>query len=124
MGPECASRAGSGARASSAGLRCWLATATLGLLIAVAPLARAQSECQQAFESWAKLSSARLHIVPEGASSGAKGRGACIPNEAARKELLDGLARARGLCGEASSSSDQSAHQQARRLLSINHGFI
>jgi hypothetical protein len=97
-------------------LGCVLATA--GLLLAVAPLALADSDCQLAFERWTKQSSTYLRVVPQ---SHSQGRGACVPNEAVRKELLDGLARTRTVCA-ASATSENLA--QTRTLLSINQGFI
>jgi hypothetical protein len=89
--------------------------ANFGLLLAVAPAVRADSDCQAAFERWAKISGAR--VVPSATS----GRGACLPSEEVRTGLLDGLARARGICAD--SVSDQGV-QQTRMLLSINQGFI
>ncbi|HEY7548780.1 MAG TPA: hypothetical protein VH913_04585 [Hyphomicrobiaceae bacterium] len=89
--------------------------ASLGLLLAVAPAVRADSDCQVAFGRWAKISGAR--VVPSAAS----GRGACLPSEEVRTGLLEGLARTRGICAE--SGSDQGV-QQTRTLLSINEGFI
>jgi len=89
--------------------------AALGLLLAIAPLAWAEGDCQSAFEKWVKLSSERLRVAPQ------SGRGACIPTEAVREELLADLARTRGLCAE--TSSDQSV-RRARTLLNINQSFI
>jgi hypothetical protein len=88
--------------------------AALGLS-AVAERTWAQGDCQAAFAKWAKLSSAQVRPLQE-----AGGRGACIPNEAVRRSLLDALTRAGGLCGD---SSDASL-QPTRTLISINHSFI
>jgi hypothetical protein len=108
-----------GQRAGPAG-RCRRTLAALALLLAVVPPAWAASDCQTAFEKWAILSSARLRVVPPSESEGANGRGACVPTEAVRHELLEALARARGFCAEL---FDQSV-QQTRTLLNINHTFI
>src|SRR5687767_4467064 len=87
---------------------------SLGALMAAGPEARADSECQRAFERWSKASSAR--VVPHGSS----GRGAGVPTEAVRTDLLEALSRTRGLCAQ--DASDQS--QQTRTLLNINLSFI
>jgi len=87
--------------------RWWCVVAALAVLPAVAPLAWAQSECQTAFEKWTKLSDARLR------KEGGSGRGACIPSEAVREELLAALTRTRGLCDPTQST-----------LLNINQTFI
>src|SRR5262245_17785207 len=84
-----------------------------GLLLAGVS-AGAQSDCLSAFERWAKLSSAR--VVPQ---SGAA-RGACIPTDAVRSDLIEGLARVRGVCAAA---SDQST-QQTSDMLNANLSFI
>jgi hypothetical protein len=86
--------------------------AALGAVLAVAPLAWAQSDCQAAFERWAKLSSARVRLAAQN-----DGRGDCIPTEAARQELLAALARTKSLCAAA----DQGA---TRTMLDINRTFI
>jgi hypothetical protein len=91
------------------------ALATCGLLLAVGPHAWADGECELAFEKWAKMSSAR--IVPQSAN----GRGACVPTETVRNELLDGLASARGICAEFGSDQSQ---RQTRTLLNINQSFV
>lgn len=96
---------------------------SLWLLLVVAARAWASNDCQIAFEKWAMLSSAFVRVVPASESHGADGRGACVPTEAVRKDLLDGLARTRGACAELLSSTDQSA-RQTRTLLSINQSFI
>lgn len=95
----------------------------LGLLLAVAPFAWAKSDCQLAFEKWAILSRARVRIVPQSESGSANGRGACVLTEAVRRELLDGLARARSLCAQSSFLPDKGV-QQTRTLLNINESFI
>jgi len=110
-------------RASSTLLRCRRAVGTLGLLLFIAPHAWADSDCQLAFEKWAKLSSALLRVVPQSESHSVGGRGACVPTEAMRNQLLDGLASTLRLCAESPPSSDQSA-RQARTLLNINRSFI
>jgi hypothetical protein len=84
-------------------------------LSAAAERAWAQGDCQAAFAKWAKLSSAQVRPLQDGS-----GHGACIPNEAVRRSLLDALTRAGGLCGD---SSDASL-QPTRTLISINHSFI
>jgi hypothetical protein len=89
--------------------------ATLALLLAGADPTWAQGDCQTAFERWALLSSAQVRPSKDGS-----GRGGCVPSEAARRSLLDALARARGLCGD---SSDES-QQPTRTLISINQSFI
>jgi hypothetical protein len=89
--------------------------AAFGGLLAIAPFAWAQSDCQQAFETWTKLSSTRLRVMAQSESQ----KGACIPTEAVRQELLAALTRTRGLCA----GSDQTA-QQTRTLLNINQTFI
>lgn len=93
------------------------ALAVLCLLLALAPLARANTECRLSFERWVKQSATSVRAAPQGSG----GRGGCIPTEAARKELLDELARTRTLCTE--SPSDPSAGQ-VRTLLNINRSFI
>jgi hypothetical protein len=85
----------------------WGAVAALAMLPAIAPFAWAQSECQVAFEKWTKLSDARLRKEVGG------GRGACVPSEAVRAELLAALTRTRGLCDATQST-----------LLNINQTFI
>jgi hypothetical protein len=101
-------------RASSAAAAA--ALTGLAALLATGPQAWAQSDsdCQRAFERWSKASASR--VVPSSSS----GRGACLPTEAVRTDLLEGLSRARGLCAQ--DSSDQS--QQTRTLLNINLSFI
>jgi hypothetical protein len=89
--------------------------ATLGVLLAAAPGARAESDCKQVFERWAKISSA--HIVPNAGG----GRGACVPSEDVRIGLLDGLARARGVCVGSDASQEV---QETRKLLNINQSFV
>jgi hypothetical protein len=84
-------------------------------VLAIAPLAWAQSDCQQAFERWTKLSGARVRVVSPAESQ----KGACIPTETVRQELLAALARTRSVCAE----SHQNA-QQTRTLLNINQTFI
>ena len=111
MGPERTSCAGGSVRAGSTCPRWRRAAATLGGLLAISPLASAQSDCQAAFERWTKLSSAR--VVPQSGSQ----RGACIPSETVRQELLGALARTRGLCAD----SGQGA---TRTVLDINQTFI
>src|SRR5262245_565678 len=106
MGPQRTLRGGDRMRASR-----WCAVAVLGWLLAISPLASAQSDCQAAFERWTKLSSAR--VVPQSGSQ----RGACIPSEAARQELLGALARTRGLCADSSQGA-------TRTVLDINLTFI
>jgi hypothetical protein len=83
--------------------------ATIGLLLAAGPQAAANSECQAAFERWAKISAAR--VVPQSSN----GRGACVPSEDVRTGLLDGLTLARGICADAT---------ETKSLLAINQRFI
>jgi hypothetical protein len=97
------------------------AVAALALLLAVAPHAWGASDCQLAFEKWATLSGAKLRIVPRVENNSTDGRGACVPSEAVRKELLDELTLTSAQCAEP--SSDQSL-QQTRTLLNINQSFI
>ncbi|HEX6000937.1 MAG TPA: hypothetical protein VFZ16_16310, partial [Hyphomicrobiaceae bacterium] len=92
-----------------------MTTTALGLLLVGTAPARAASDCQAAFEKWALLSSTQVR------ANQSEGRGACIPNEAARRSLLDALARTRRVCGD--QESDPSVHQ-TRTLLNINLGFI
>jgi hypothetical protein len=92
--------------------------AALGLMLAVAGRTGAQAgpaECQAAFEKWAQMSGANVRPVQD-----AGGRGACIPSEAARENLLEALARTRALCGDSSEASTQ----PVRTLISINQSFI
>jgi hypothetical protein len=98
------------------------ALAGLGLLLACAPQSWASAECQLAFDRWAKRSGELVRTVREGENLDADARGACVPTEAVRTHLLDGLARAHVLCAEAS-PSDQTA-QQTRTMLGINQSFI
>jgi hypothetical protein len=92
------------------------AIALLGALLAFAPQPRAD-DCQTAFEQWSRMSSTHVRVDGQAVN----GRGACIANEAARKELLDGLGHARASCGDG--SSDPST-QQTRTLLNINQSFV
>ncbi len=92
-----------------------MTTTALGLLLVGTAPARAASDCQAAFEKWALLSSTQVR------ANQSEGRGAGIPNEAARRSLLDALARTRRVCGD--QESDPSVHQ-TRTLLNINQGFI
>jgi hypothetical protein len=55
--------------------------------------------------------------VPRGGAE----RGACIPSEEARNDLLEGLSRARAICSEA--AADQSV-TQTRTMLYINQNFV
>jgi hypothetical protein len=110
MGPERTLCAG-GVCARPAATSWRRAAATLGGLLAIGSVASAQSDCQAAFEKWTKISGAR--VVPQSGSQ----RGACIPSEAVRQELLGALARTRGLCAE----SGQGA---TRTVLDINQSFI
>jgi hypothetical protein len=87
----------------------------LGTLPALAPRASAASDCQDAFERWALVSSAQVR------KSSDSGRGACLPSEEVRQGLLDGLERTRQLCGDAASDQSQ---QQTRTMLIINQSFI
>jgi hypothetical protein len=87
----------------------------LGLLLAPDHDARAQSDCQVALERWAKLSNTR--VVPKGVHE----RGACLQAETVRSDLLDALARVRGICADGAPDQVQ---QQARALLNINQDFI
>jgi hypothetical protein len=91
------------------------AQVTLGLLLALAPHAWADNDCQRAFARWAKLSSA--HIVPQSTSA----RGACVLTESMRSNLLEELSRAHSVCAE--TAVDQSS-QQTRTLLGINRTFL
>ena len=116
---RCAAGSQGGSSAHAGLLR---ALAGLGLLLACAPQAWANAECQLAFDRWAKRSGELVRTVQQGENPGADGRGACVPTEAVRTHLLDGLARAHVLCAEAS-PSDQAA-QQTRTLLGINQSFI
>jgi hypothetical protein len=97
------------------------ALAGLGLL-ACAPQAWANAECQLAFDRWAKRSGELVRTVRESENPDADARGACVPTEAVRTHLLDGLARAHVLCAEAL-PSDQTA-QHTRTMLGINQSFI
>jgi hypothetical protein len=111
MRPERTVCAGGSARPRPTRASWRRAVATLVALFAISPLASAQSDCQAAFERWTKLSSAR--VVPQGGSQ----RGACIPSEAVRQELLGALGRTRGLCAD-------SGHGATRTVLDINQTFI
>jgi hypothetical protein len=91
--------------------------AVLCLLLALAPLARANTECRLAFERWVKQSTTSVRTAPQGSG----GRGGCIPTETLRKGLLDELARTRTLCGD---SPPDSSAGQVRTLLNINRSFI
>jgi hypothetical protein len=93
-----------------------LLTLALGLALAKGAGAQTGSDCQLAFEKWAAISTTR--VVPRGSDE----RGGCIPSEEARRDLLEGLSRARAICAEVT-STDQSI-QQTRTMLYINQNFI
>jgi hypothetical protein len=112
MAPERKSCAAGGTRAGSTPLRWGSAVAALGALLAVAPLASAQTDCRTAFDRWAKLSSARVRGTAQN-----EGRGDCIPSEAMRQELLTALARTRSVCA----GTDQGA---TRTMIDINQSFV
>lgn len=113
MEPERGSCRGDSPHAGSTRPRWGCAVVALGAALAIAPLAWAQSDCQQAFERWTKLSSARVRVVSRSESQ----KGGCIPTEAMRQELLAALARTKSLCADA----DQGA---TRTMLDINRTFI
>jgi hypothetical protein len=94
------------------------ATLALTLLVAIAPHARAEGECERGFAWWAKLSKARVRASPP-----SDDRGACLESEDVRRELLDGLARNRRACDSATSSLGQSL-QQTKTMIDVNDGFI
>jgi hypothetical protein len=102
-------------------LRCF----GVATLLALDPQdASAVDRCQAAFTAWVKLSDRYVRIVqPSGTDNRSDGRGACIPSEAVRMELLDELIRTRARCAEPSSERDQKP-QQAQTMLDINEGFI
>jgi hypothetical protein len=89
------------------------------LLLSLPPEMAAARDCQADFVAWVKLSERRLQ-QPQGNDAD---RGACIPTEDVRKELLNGLARTRALCEAASSWTDVSP-QQTKTMIGINENFI
>jgi len=112
MAPEVEPCARGRARGGSIGA-CWAcAAAAFGALLAVVPFASAQTDCQTAFERWAKLSSARVRGTAQN-----EGRGDCIPSEAMRQELLTALVRTKGLCAGAD-------HGATRTMIDINQSFV
>jgi hypothetical protein len=92
--------------------------AAVGALSALAPPAGADTDCRLAFERWAKQSATYLRVVPHSQS---QGRGACVPNEAVRRQLLEELGRTRTVCSVAATDENLA---QARTVLNINQGFI
>jgi hypothetical protein len=112
MGPELEPCARGRARGGSIGAYWACTAAAFGALIALAPVASAQTECQTSFERWAKLSNARVRGTAQN-----EGRGDCIPSEDMRQELLTALARTKGLCAGA----DQGA---TRTMIDINQSFV
>src|SRR5437868_955866 len=99
----------------------WGCLAAIATLLAFVPDAGAAGECQSAFAAWAKLSERHVRAERTGHNDG--GTGACIPSEALRIQLLNGLASARALCEQTSSWFDQSP-QQTKIILGINENFI
>ena len=100
----------------------WCATfATLVMVVlfsTVAELAVA-SQCQTNFEAWVTLSQTRLrHQQPRQA----KDASACVPSEAVRTELLDGLARCLEQCNALSPAD--AGPQQTKTIISVNQTFI
>jgi hypothetical protein len=89
------------------------------LILCVLPATVVARECQTAFEAWVKLSERTLQ-KPRG---GEGDRGACVATEDVRKELLNGLVRARALC-EAESSLLDASPQQTKSMIDINENFI
>jgi hypothetical protein len=86
--------------------------AALATLLSGAPPAWAQSDCSTAFERWAKLSSMR--VIPQSDAA----RGACVPTDAVRSDLLEGLSRVRGVCAESGQGG------QTADMLNANLSFI
>ena len=95
----------------------------LAPLLAASPFAWAETDCKGSFEQWVKLSEARLRFEEPVMASRIGERSACVPSESVRRELLDGLARSRSQCAEATSWLDQGP-QQTKILLDINEGFV
>jgi hypothetical protein len=89
--------------------------AALAVLLGTASASRAQSECAGAFERWSKLSASRTRTQPA-----ASGQEACLQSEGARADLLQALAKARGICAAA---LDQSA-KQTKEMIDINASAI
>jgi hypothetical protein len=79
---------------------------------------RADSDCTAAFERWSKVSSTRTR--KQNAATGAPE--ACLASEAARADLLQALAKTRGLC-EGAPWLDQSA-KQTLEMIDINASVI
>jgi hypothetical protein len=96
------------------------------LLTAPGGTAGASEECAAAFAQWVKLSEQRIRRPNGAAGAGtvpsAPAAGACIPGEAARRELLQGLARTRGIC--AASAATDHATQHTKVMIGINESFI
>jgi hypothetical protein len=90
----------------------------LAALLVIAPQVFAQSDCQAAFEKWAKVSKTRLRAPPAGDE-----RGACLQSETVRKELLEELARNRAICEGDPSWLDQ-IPQQTKMMIDINENFV
>src|SRR5262249_27285048 len=98
----------------------WCATCTtlaMVLLFSIVAELAVASQCQTNFEAWVALSETRLRHQRQ-----AKDASACVPSEAVRTELLDGLARCLEQCN-ASSSAD-AGPQQTKTIISVNHTFI
>ena len=87
----------------------------LAVLLGTVSASRAQSECTGAFERWSKLSASRTRTQPA-----ASGQEACLQSEGVRADLLQALAKARGICDAA---LDQSA-KQTKEMIDINASAI
>jgi hypothetical protein len=89
----------------------------LAALFGTVSASRAQSECAGAFERWSKLSASRTRT-----QSAAGGQEACLQSEGVRADLLQVLAKARGIC-DAVPFPDQSI-RQTKEMIEINAGAI
>lgn len=96
----------------------------LAVMVAMlcAPGARANDECSTAFATWVKLSESRIRKQLAEGGQPASARGACIPTEAARQDLLRGLADARVKCGAANPPDPTTL--QTRTMIGINESFV
>jgi hypothetical protein len=88
------------------------------ILLGGATPTRADSDCAAAFERWSKVSAARTR--KQNTAAGAQE--ACLLSEAARADLLQALAKTRGLC-EGAPWLDQSA-KQTLEMIDINASVI
>ena len=89
----------------------------LAALLGTAGAGRAQGECAGAFERWSKLSASRTRT-----QQAASGQEACLQSEGVRADLMQALAKARGIC-DAAAWPDQ-ATKQTKDMIDINASAI